>query len=75
LSIRPSAHLSESLERLVIEGYSAKKAGLRHYSSDYWEIGPGFPEPTTYGAIFGAVGLGLVSWRKHKRQRVVPTAT
>jgi len=22
------------------------------------------PEPSTYGAIFGAVGLGLVAWRR-----------
>jgi len=64
---KTSAHLSESLKRLVFEGYSAKKAGLRHYSSDYWEIGPGFPEPATYGAVFGTVGLGLALWRKRRR--------
>jgi len=24
------------------------------------------PEPSTYGAILGAVGLGLVAWRKRR---------
>jgi|GEM_PF-2882075 len=50
---------------------------MRKYDWQYWEITPfgtndvmGFmPEPTTYGAILGTVGLGLVAWRKRTQQR------
>jgi len=37
------------------------------YDNDYWLITP-FPEPSTYGALLGVVGLGLWAWRKRKTQ-------
>jgi len=43
-----------------------------HYNNDYWEVTPfgrvgPVPEPSTYGAILGATGLGLLIWRRRKR--------
>jgi len=61
---KDSEHLYESLERIVFEHDKAAKAGLRDYNKDYWEIGPGFPEPATYGVIFAGGAVGLVFWRK-----------
>jgi len=55
------------LPHITFEGYG-RGARLRDYDSGFYEIVP-FPEPTTYGAILGASGLGLVFWRKRKRRR------
>jgi len=64
---KDSEHLQDALGKIKFAGQEQKRAGLKEYNSDYWKIGPGFPEPTTYGAIFGAVGLGLAVWRKRRR--------
>jgi len=67
---KDSEHIYGSLGRIVFEHDKTKKAGLRDYNKDYWEIGPGFPEPTTYGAIFASGALALVFWRRPaNRQR------
>jgi len=63
---KDSRHLYESLARIVFEHDKTKKAGLRDYNKDYWEIGPGFPEPATYGTILSAATLGLSFYRKRK---------
>jgi len=55
------------LARINFEGYG--DAQWVYWSDEFWEIKPmaADPEPATTGAILGAVGLGLVIWRK-KRQ-------
>jgi len=59
-------------QRVQFEGYGLLY--IAHYNEDYYEITPFprqmatyFPEPSTYGAILGATGLGLVAWRRRKR--------
>jgi len=64
---KDSEHLQDALSKIKFEGWGDAQAGVREYDNDYWQIGPGFPEPATYGAIFGAVGLGLAIWRKRWR--------
>jgi|GEM_PF-521436 len=64
---KDSEHLYASLERIGSQGYPSYKVELREYDSNYWQIVPRLPEPATYGAIFGAVGLGLAVWRKRRR--------
>jgi len=61
-----SEHLYDSLSRIRILG-GQRTAGLQDYNHDYWEIIGALPEPETYGAILGAVGLGLAVWRKRRR--------
>jgi len=61
---KDSKHLSESLSRIRFSQHPGKPAGIKEYNSDYYEIGPGLPEPTTYGALLAAAGLGLWTWRK-----------
>jgi len=63
---KDSKHLSESLSRIRFSQHPGKPAGIKEYNSDYYEIGPGFPEPAAYGATLGAVGLGLWTWRKRR---------
>jgi len=61
------------LPQILFEGYQDYETTLKDYNADYWQITPfgnGVPEPATYGAILGAVGIGLVAWRKKtQRQR------
>jgi len=64
---KTSLNLENMLTRVRFEGYDGLTAGTRAYSDNaYWEIFAA-PEPTTYGAIFGAVGIGLVVWRRKRR--------
>jgi len=56
--------------QIFFDGYSLDYSLLvADYNADYYQITPwgvmtGFPEPSTYGAILGAVGLGLWTWRR-----------
>jgi len=64
---KTSPLLMASLPYINFEGH-APGAVLRDYSdANYWEIVP-FPEPSTYGAIFGVMGLGLWAWRRRVRK-------
>jgi len=68
---KTSRHLQDALAKIRIENKSGS-VGVRDYNEDYWEIGVGtgfggLPEPSTYGAILGAVGIGLVVWRNRRR--------
>jgi len=59
------------LQNIRFEGYENFPVIIRKYDWQYWEITPfgtltPFPEPTTTGAILGAVGIGLVAWRRRK---------
>jgi len=67
---KTSPLLMASLPYINFEGYEPG-AGYRDYSdASYWEIIPlsMMPEPTTYGAIFGVMGLGLWAWRRQVRK-------
>jgi len=63
------------LARIRFEGYDPDEGGATaqwvywgfdEEGTEYWEIRP-FPEPATYGAILGLLGLGLSVWRRWKR--------
>jgi len=67
---KDSKHLGDALSRIKIEGKYGS-AGVRSYNWEYWEIGIGdgfskLPEPSTYGAIFGGMGLVVVLSRKRR---------
>jgi len=60
------------LSQIYFEGYGWAESWEEHGLSDfgdYWQITP-FPEPATYGAILGAVGIGLWKWRTCRRKKV-----
>jgi len=61
---KDSTHLKDSLGRIEFKEYLGYRGGLKEYNRDYWEIIPAFPEPSAYGAVFGAVGIGLAAWRR-----------
>jgi len=52
------------LSQIIFDGYGP--ARWVPYDNDHWQITP-FPEPATYGAILGALGIGLWGWRKRKK--------
>jgi len=54
------------LSRIYFEHYGSPGAVWEYWSDEYWQIKP-FPEPTTYGAIFGVIGLGVFTWRRRRR--------
>jgi len=58
-----SQHLKDALKKLMIEGWEKNQVYLKSYDKDYWSI-EAAPESSTYGALFGALGFGLVVWRK-----------
>jgi len=63
-----NANIAALLSQIYFEGYGRAKNWEAHGLSDfgdYWQITP-LPEPTTYGATLGAVGLGLWTWRKRR---------
>jgi len=53
------------LNQIWFDGYGP--ARWIPYDNDYWQIVPA-PEPATYGAILGGLGLGIFAWRKRKRR-------
>jgi len=64
---KDSANLYDTLTRIKFEGYKEWCAGLKDFDKDYWQLIPGIPEPSTYGAVLGMVGLGLLL--RHRRGR------
>jgi len=57
------------LSRIIFDGYQDFPVLAVDYDSQYYQIPPFHaPEPATYGAILGSVGIGLVAWRKRKRR-------
>jgi len=55
--------------QIIFEGYEDFPVLFIDYDANYWQITPFHaPEPSTYGAILGAVGLGLWGWRRRKRK-------
>jgi len=63
---KDSEHLQDALSKIKFKGYREPKASVRDYNSDYWQIIPGFPEPSTYGAIFGGLGVLLTLSRNRR---------
>jgi len=57
---------SDFLSRIYFEDHGGPGAEWVYWNDLYWQIRP-LPEPSTYGAIFGIVGLGLITWRKWRR--------
>jgi len=66
---KSSAHVRDSLKRIEFENHDTRSVNLRDYDKDYWEIYALVPEPTTYGAVFGVAGLGLVLLRGRRFPR------
>jgi len=60
---KDNKHLADALQKITIDGWGENQAYLKDYDKDYWSI-EAAPEPSTYGAILAAVGLGLVVWRR-----------
>jgi len=63
---KDSAHVRDSLKRIEFEAHDTRSVNLRDYDKDYWEIYALVPEPATYGALFGAVGL-MAAWCRQRR--------
>jgi len=63
-----NANVPPILPQIHFEGYGPARWEPHDLNGfdDYWQITP-FPEPTTYGALLAAVGLGLWAWKKRKR--------
>jgi len=60
---------AQLLSQIIFDGYQDFPVLAIDYDSQYYQITPFHaPEPATYGAILGAVGIGLVVWRKRKRR-------
>jgi len=59
------------LNQILFEGYQDYFTTWKDYDNDYWQIyafgASPAPEPSTYGAILGAVGLGLVVWKRRRK--------
>jgi len=54
---------------VIFEGYEDFPVLAIDYDANYWQITPFHaPEPSTYGAIFGALGLGVWGWKRRKRK-------
>jgi len=66
---KDSAHVRDSLKRIEFEAHDTRSVNLRDYDKDYWEIYALVPEPATYGALFGAVGLMAVWCRQRRGQK------
>jgi len=62
-----SPHLKDAFKKLMIGGWGKNQVYLKSYDKDYWSI-EAAPESSTYGALVGAVGLGLAIWRRRPRR-------
>jgi len=63
---KSSSNTQGSLRNIQFEGYDPRSMQLLDFDSDYWQL-TAIPEPATYGALFGAIGISLVGWRKKRR--------
>ncbi|KXU36460.1 hypothetical protein AXK11_04505 [Cephaloticoccus primus] len=65
---KDSKHLADALKKITIDGWAKNQIYLKDYDKDYWSI-EAAPEPATCGALLGALGLGLVAWRRRRSPR------
>jgi len=57
-----------NLSQIIFEGYEDFPVLAIDYDANYWQITPFHaPEPSTYGAILGALGLGVWGWRRRRK--------
>jgi len=61
-----SKGLTDAIKKLEFRGYDRSRIHLVNFNKDYWEISAA-PEPATYGAILGVIGLGVGLWRGRRR--------
>jgi len=59
------------LPRIIFDGYQNYETTYRQWDKDYWQITPfahsAVPEPSTWGALLGALGTGLYLLRRRRR--------
>ncbi|KXU34624.1 hypothetical protein AXK11_08160 [Cephaloticoccus primus] len=67
---KDSEHLNDALSRIKFEGHWEWRAALKDFDKDYWQLIPGIPEPSTYGAALGVVAVGACLMRR--RQKAAP---
>jgi len=65
---KDSKHLKNALNKITIDGWAKNQIYLKDYNDEYYSI-EAAPEPATYGAILGAVGIALFWWRHRKGNR------
>ncbi|KXU35638.1 hypothetical protein AXK11_05835 [Cephaloticoccus primus] len=65
---KDSKHLADALKKITIDGWAKNQIYLKDYDKDYWSI-EAAPEPTTYGALLGAMGLGVFVLRRRLASR------
>ncbi|KXU36883.1 hypothetical protein AXK12_02720 [Cephaloticoccus capnophilus] len=75
---KTSPGLDDYLHQIWFEDYGPAKKTEWAEDNRYWEIVPGdfvrpLPEPSTYGAILAAAGIGLVAWRKRRARAAADT--
>jgi len=58
--------LADALKKMSFVGYDPNNIHLEDFDTEYWSISA-TPEPTIYGAILGAAGIGLWCWHKRRR--------
>jgi len=68
-----SNNLADALTKLSFEGYDRNNIHLEDFNDEYWSISA-TPEPTTTGAILGAIGIGLWTWRRKRCRRHISSA-
>jgi len=78
LLVRSNGFNTDYLQNVRFEGYENYLVQWRKYDANYHQITPfgtlnpqngdTNPEPATTGAILGAVGIGLFTWRKKTRK-------
>jgi len=67
LNSRTEAQRTQLLSQILFDGYQDFPVLAIDYDAAYFQITPFHaPEPATYGAILGAVGIGFFAWRKRK---------
>jgi len=64
--VKRDAKNVDALRRIKFTGTNQNIVELVDYDRDYWRFHAS-PEPATYGLMMGAMGLGLVLWRKRYR--------